>query len=229
MPLAHSSAGTNLSRICASGRLFSPQMLHDEGLKTLADHAVERELGTAGFVFLYAAPFSFPNSGCGFLFSESLERRNKDLGSATPFDSGGLVDHIQRTSGEPAREFFLRHELPLPSHRDYLRPCLESLYEKPGHYIDGTGPRHDGPLALTGGDVRRWVHEVRIPHQVDIRSPHLKAVFAPRRLALVNEVRSLLLWCDAEGFDVVIFDADRDNDFSKLRSACVRYCNQLLN
>ena len=229
IPLAHSSAGENLTKICKSGRLYSPQKLHDLGIKHLKDDAVEKELGTADFVFLYAAPFSFPSSGCGFLFSNSLERHHATTGFATPFDSGGLVKCFQRPSNEWPQDFLLRHELPVPGHRDYLRGCVGFLFEEPFHYIDGTGPNPHGPIKLAGGDDRPWKHEVRVPVEVVIRSPHLKAVFVPRRLGLVPEVRSLFSWCHSEGFDVEDFDADRENDFARLRNACVEYLRKLLN
>lgn len=229
VPLAHSTSGTNMAAVCRSGRLYSPRKLHESHLKTLKPEAVEITLGTTNFVFLYAGPFSFPSSGCGFLFSTSLEGHHATDGLATPFDSGGLVGQL-RSASEPEKPeaFFERHELPVPGHRDYLRICIGSLFGTPFDYIDGTAPEHSGPLALIGSDARRWTHEVRIPDEVFIRSPHLKAVFAPRRLGLVPEIKSLLGWCLSEGFDVEVFDADRENDFARLREACIEYLRKEL-
>jgi hypothetical protein len=91
IPLAHSTSDWNFVKICGSGCLYSPQALSGKGLKPLKSGAVELQLGTSGHVFFYAASFSFPGSGCGLLFGSSLERDNEHDGSATPFDSGGLV------------------------------------------------------------------------------------------------------------------------------------------
>ena len=223
--LAHSTSVSNFVKICDnSGRLLSPQALDLKGIKPLQADAVENTLGTAGFVFLYAAPFSFPSSGCGLLFAKSLEHQHSSDGFATPFDSGALVNHFVRPEmAETPRDFFLRHELPISEHRNYLERCVGSLFVALSDYQEGNRPLHPGPIGLTGGDRRQWTHEVRIPDEVVVRSQHLQAIFAPRRLGLVPEIKNLLNWCSSEGYDVEIFDADRENDFAKLRDACIEY------
>jgi hypothetical protein len=230
LPLAHSTSAANFAAVCGSGRLLSPKILDTKGIKTLKPDAVEIVLGTSPFVFLYAAPFSFPSSGCGLLFERTLEVWHSSDGVATPFDSGGLIDYFVRPDmTESPQDFFLRHQLPLPEHREYLRACIGKLFGDPFDYLNGCDPVRSCPIGLSGGDRRRWTHEIRIPEEVIIRSPHLKAVFVPRRLGLEPQVKSLLSWCHSEGFDVEVFDSDRQNDFAKLRNACLEYLQKLLN
>jgi hypothetical protein len=124
--------------------------------------------------------------------------------------------------------FFQRHELPLSGYRNYLHDCLHSLFGAPFDYVMGKTPVHAGPIGLSGSDARRWIHETRIPNEVHLRGHHLKAVFAPRRAGLVPEIRSFLSWCSAEGFPIEVFDADRENDFAKLQSACIEYLRKEL-
>jgi hypothetical protein len=222
--LAHSRGDKSFADLCsAGGRLRSPAALDAANIKPLKQDAVEITLGTQDFVFLYAAPFSFPNS-CGFLFAPTLEREYSSSGYSTSFDSGGLVKIFQRLDmSEEPREFLMRHELPIPDHREYLLACLGSLFGTPLDYVQGEPPRHAGPIGLIGGDCRRWIHEVRIPHELVVRNPHLQAVFIPRRLALIPEIASLLKWCVAEGFDSIAYDSDRENDFANLRRTCIEY------
>lgn len=230
--LAHSTSDSNFVKVCAGGAaLLSPAILDQRAIKMLKPDAVERTLGTSEFVFLYASAFSYPSSGCGLLFAHSLESDHPDNGSATAFDSGALVNHFRRPDpAEGPRDFFLRHQLPLSEHRDYLCRCVAALFRDPFDYVAGNEPIHPGPIGITGGDpCRRSTHEVRIPDNVPIRSPHLQAVFAPLRLSLEPQVQNLLKWCVAEGFDVVSFETDRDNDFAKLKNACIEYLRTKLN
>jgi hypothetical protein len=228
--LAHSTADANFVAICSpSGRVLSSAGLDAAGIKPLKPDAVEITLGTAAFVFLYAAAFSFPSSGCGLLFAPTLEQQHSDNGFATAFDSGGLISVFQRPDmSEPPRDFFMRHEFPISEHRSYLQSCLAALFSTPLDYFHGNPPQHPGPIGLTGGDCRRWSHEVRIPNEVVVRSPHLQAVFIPRRLGLVPEIKHLVRWCESEGFDAIVYDADRENDFAKLKRACVEYLRDQL-
>lgn len=223
--LAHSTSDVNFAKLCPlGGRLLSPAALDASGLKALKADAVERELDTAGYVFLYASSFAFPNSGCGLLFAPSLERERPGEASATPFDSGGLVKVFRRVDmGESARDFFARHELPVSGYRDYLARCLDTLFAAPLDYLAGWEPRFPCPLGLSLGDQRRWTHEVRIPDQVHVRGAHLQALFVPRRLSLHPEIEPLLNWTLSEGYDVEIFETGRENDFDALKNRCLEY------
>jgi hypothetical protein len=228
IPLAHSTADANFVKICSGNkRLLSPAALDAAGIRSLDPACVEKTLQTAKFAFLYAAPFAFPSSGCGLLFAKELEAQHSEDGFATSFDSGGLVHKYQRVDmAEPPHTFFRRHEIPIPDHRKYLERSLTLLFSVPADYLDGKAPVHPGPVGLAGGDRRRWCHEVRIPGEVAIRSTHLRAIFIPRRVGLVRSVKSLAKWCRQEGFDVVQYAADRNNDFAKLRKACISYLRQ---
>jgi hypothetical protein len=228
--LAHSTADGKFADICASGYLDSAARLAAARHESLAPTCTEVVLGTARSVFFYVSPFGVPNSGCGFLFAKTLESERSDDGVATPFDSGGLRKVFARLdAAEPPREFLARHELPIPEHRRYLRLSMEILFDKPEDYVDGLEPRLPGPIGLTGGDHRRWTHEVRIPDRVFVRDNHLQAVFAPRaRVAADPEVEDLFQWCIGRGTDRILFDTPRENDFEALRRECREYIRRKL-
>ncbi|MCX6635816.1 MAG: hypothetical protein NT090_12165 [Acidobacteria bacterium] len=225
MYLAHSTASAKFSEMCAAGRLLSAIQLAPGKGVDLSPDSVKVLLGTADFVFFYVAPFSFLNTGCGLLFARTLEEYHRDDGVATPFDSGGLVNRVTRPDpAEPPHEFLARHELPVPDHREYLGVCLGTLFDSPMDYLQGSNPRWPGPIGLTGGDRRRWTHEVRIPREVFIRTGHLQAVFAPKsRVAADPEIGRLFEWCKSEGVDRIPFNASRGDDFDTLRRVSVDY------
>jgi len=223
--LAHSTASDKFSKICDAGLLLSATQLALRRGEDLRPNSVEVLLGTADSVFLYVAPFRYPNTGCGLLFARSLEEHHLDDGVATPFDSGGLVDVFTRPDpAEPVRAFLSRHELPIPDHRQYLRISLGTLFEKPIDYIEVSEPRWPGPIGLMRGDRRRWTHEVRIPREVWIRTGDLQAVFAPISRATADpEINRLFEWCKSEGVDRISFNTARADDFEALRRECVKY------
>jgi hypothetical protein len=228
--LAHSTSGEKFSEICASGFLDSAARLAAARGEVLAPTRDEVVLGTAGSVFFYVSPFRYPNTTCGFLFAKTLESHRSDDGVATPFDSGGLLGRFTRPDpAELPRAFLARHGLPIPEHRRYLGLSMAVLFNKPGDYFEGTDPLWPGPIGLTGGDHRRWTHEVRIPDRVFVRGSHLQAVFSPRaRVAADPEVEGLFQWCAREGVDRILFDTPRENDFEALRQECLAYIRRQL-
>lgn len=217
-----------MESICESGYLKSMDVLIAERILTYRPECAEIVLGTTNAVFFYVGGFSYPATTFGFLFKTSLETQNRTQGSATPFDSGGLVAHFQwpEKLSESPREFFARHELPIPEHRQYLSAAMARLYPQPEGYLD---PPTDGlqmnPLGLSGGDSkRRGIHEVRIPDRVLLRSPELLAVFAPKsRVGAFPHARKLFRWCLGNGVDRVYFDEIGGEDFAGLRSVCLNY------
>jgi hypothetical protein len=228
--LAHSTSRKSFSSICDSGYLYSAASLAAARGESLAPARAEVVLGTAGSVFFYVSAFRYPNTTCGFLFAKSLESRRSDDGVATPFDSGGLLEWLTRPDPvEPPRDFLARHELPVPEHRRYLGLSIAVLFDKSEDYFEGTDPLRPGPIGLTGGDHRRWTHEVRIPDRVFVRGSHLQAVFATTaQVARDSAVRSLFQWCEGEGVDSIAFAAPRRNVFEALRRECLGYVRQRL-
>ena len=223
--LAHSTSSRKFSGIAGSGRLLTAAQLAAATEVPLRPDSDEALLGTADSVFLYVGPFRYPYTGCGLLFARSLEEHRKEDGVATPFDSGGLVSRFTRPDpSEPPRAFLSRHELPIPGHRGYLGLSLGVLFGKPMNYVDGVEPRWPGPIGLSGGDRRRWTHEVRIPEQVWLRTGHLQAVFAPTsRVAADPEIGQLFEWCKREGVDHFSFPISRGDDFEALQRVCLEY------
>lgn len=220
--LAHSTTSSGFEKICQTNFLYSPRQLDEKNLKELKTKAVERVLGTEDSVFLYANRFFLPTSGCGFLYKPSVEN-SQPVGSATPFDTGGLVDHYPPPEAENAHEYFERHELPLPRYREYLESSLSGLWETPDHYLDGKDPMHHGPLPHSGGDFRSRTYEVRLRDQLAIRHGHLQAVFIASRMASLPEVEEYSNWCLSEGFDVQLVASNGQNEHSQLKKACVKY------
>src|ERR1035437_233103 len=228
--LAHSTSRKSFSSICDSGYLSSAASLAAARGESLAPACAEVVLGTADSVFFYVSPFRYPNTTCGLLFAKSLESPHRDAGVATPFDSGGLMKIFVRPDpAEPLWDFLARHELPIPEHRRYLGLSMAVLFGKSEDYFEGTDPQRPGPIGLTGGDHRRWTHEVRIPDRVFVRGSHLQAVFATTaQVARGSAVRSLFQWCEGEGVDSIAFATPRGNDFEALRRECLDYIRQRL-
>lgn len=184
----------------------------------------EALLDTAGDVFFYLAPFRYPETSCGLLFRRSLEEEHRAFGSATPFDSGGLIRHVIRLDpGEAPRDFLSRHELPIPDHRRYLKQSLGCLFAAPDHYLTGAPHPDAGPIGLTGGDERRWTHEVRIPDRVGVRTRHLQAVITIVNRSRTPSIKAFLTWCKREGVDYVPCRASHDGDWEALRQAGLDY------
>lgn len=224
--LANSASRTNFRDICASGNIDSRAHLASARSQTLPAECTEFILGTANSVFFYVAPFRYPGTDCGLLFSATLEIAHTVNGVATPFDSGGLLNIFK--TPDP-RAFLSRHDMPIPEHRRYLTLCMDLLFRQPEDYVDGTDPSYPGPVGLTGGDYRRWTHEVRIPDRVLLRSRHLQAAFAPTPLVADSiVVKSLFKWCDEQGVDSISFDAPRGGEFAALQRKCRDYIREKL-
>jgi hypothetical protein len=229
--LAHSRSARIFGQICESGRLVSQERLAAEGVRPVPAGCASAELGTTASVFFYVAPFRYPSTACGFLFSSTLKPNHKDGASATPFDSGGLTSVFKEDlAAEAPRQFLKRHELPVPDHRRYLCLCMHALFESPMDYVDGIEPKLAGPIGLTRGDQRRWTHEVRVPDAVDLRGGHLQAVFAPKsRVKSDRRIRQFFEWCLIQNVDRIEFETARGDDFEMLRKECIRYVQQKLS
>lgn len=223
--LANSSASHNFLQICDDGFLASKEWLCTGKGVPIGPTCAEVALGTTGDIFFYLAPFRFPATACGLLFSPTLESERRDEGFSTPFDSGSLHHHCTRPDpSEPLQDFRSRHDLPLPEHRQYLEAAMHLLFERPEHYVDGIDPVVSGPIGLTGGDCRRWTHEVRLPGRVHIRTRHLQAVWASKRLAGTNRsVENLFTWCRTERVDCAWFEHPSGYEFERLRELCLDY------
>ena len=231
MYLAHSTSGEKFSAICAAGHMASALQLAEQAGKQLSAGRTEVILGTADSVFFFVAPFRYPNTACGLLFARSLEVDHSFQGAATPFDSGALLTvFIRPDPDESPKEFLARHEMPLTGHRRYLALSMDALFSRPEDYVDGVEQCRPGPLGLTGGDCRRWTHEVRIPGRVPVRgSQHLQAIFASRaRVGDDPDIEALFQWCKEAGIDRVAFDTPGGDDFAALRQSCLDYIRRKL-
>lgn len=228
--LAHSTADATFAKICQSGSLRSAARLEADGLRRLRPDCAEAILGTQDAVFFFVAPFRYPSTGCGLLFSRTLEVEAGSKGASTPFDSGSLISKVQRPDpSEPVLDFFRRHELPTPAHRRHLGMSMSWLFDQPRDYVEGLEPQRPHPMGLTGGDQRRWTHEVRIPHRVGIHGSHLEAVFAPAaRIGQDPAIEALFDWCMREGVQRIILDTPRENDFEALKRECLDYIRRRL-
>lgn len=228
--LAHSTKPTKFARICQDSQLVSAAEFNRRKGQSLPPDHTDVKMGTSDCVFLYAAPFRFPHTVCGFLFAASLEDERSHDGAASPFDSGGLVHHISFPPefASPA-EFLRQHELPLPEHRDYLRLSMDNLLDQPEGYIEGRAPNGPSCLGLSGGDERMWTHEVRVPKRLALRGSNLRAVFVHKALPATNPaIEELLQWCRTEGVDWVAFDGPSAGDFDTLKRECIYYVGRKL-
>ena len=181
-------------------------------------------MGTGNCVFLFAAPFRYPSTECGFLFKRTLEDANRDKGAASPFDSGAIDKVYKRPN--PAR-FLSEHELPIPEHRELLRESLERLFEDPWHYVEGEAPRCVSHFGLEGGDARRYTHEVRILDKVSVKN-NLEAVFLVRGRAAEPKIEKYLEWCEDSDVHYEEISTPRRGEFRAIKRACERYIRRKL-
>lgn len=224
--LTHSTSERNFAAICESNAIV-PQAARAlaEGWALRPDCA-EIVLGTSGCTFFYAAPFRLARTTCGFVFSPTLEFEHVDSGSATPFDSGGLVKPhtVRADAAEPVEQFFARHEVPLDTHREYLGMSMSCLFDEPKDYVEGKPPCHSSPIGLKGGDQRGWTHEVRFETDIAIRGTgHLKALFAPEFLFADVRVEPLWAWCETNRVETFPLEIPQGGNFEVLQAACLNY------
>lgn len=230
--LSHATSLQKMRRVADSRELLSQREVARRTGKTQMAQTTETLLGTDDDVFFFLAPFRYPHTHCGLLFGRSLEEHHAASASATPFDSGGLHDPpkcLRPDPSEPVAAFLARHQLPIPEHRVYLELTLTILFASPWDYIEGVDPRTAGPIGLTGGDARRWTHEVRIPTAVPLDRNHLKALFVS--VAAVEgdaEIGLLDEWCRGQAIDTVYIDTPGRDDFEALRRQSISYLRQRL-
>ena len=233
MPLSHATGLDPFEKICGSGSLLSLARRHAVEPLDWSDHPVEVRMNTRDCVFLFAGPFRYPCvTACGFLFKPGLENARAADGAASPFDSGGLVNHHRPPDNEDPLAFLQRHEMPIPDYRRYFMLVLDLLFEDPLHYLEGRDPVRPGPVRLEVGDsdARRWTFEVRLRDELPIR-PALQALFVSKTAAGMSSVVETCSWCRANGVDIVRYASprgrDRDN-FVTMQRKSIAYIRRRL-
>lgn len=228
--LANSSPRKVFEAICVSEQILCQFQVTATTGKQFPPTCAEAVLETAGFVFLYAGSFRYPETSCGFLFRPALEDNHRDTGCASPFDSGGLLRHfVYAGSGHPP-SFHRQHEIPLPEHRNLLALTLDLCFGDPLDLVrlrsaHGLPP---SPFGIAGGDLRRYTHEVRIPDFVPVRSEHLEAVFVGGNVTDIPALEDLAEWCGQHGVSFERFDAPGDGDYEELRKRATGYIERKL-
>ena len=178
-------------------------------------------------MFLFAGPFRFPETECGFLFKVSLEVDRSADCVATPFDSGGLLEHHRPPDDEDPKAFLDRHEMSVPEYRGFLELVLNRLFAEPWDYLTGTDPVREGPVRFLGGDAdqRRWTFEVRVEREVPVR-PHLQALFFSTAATRHAPVQEMISWSRENNVDIVQYDSPRGTigeSFKVMDAQCVHY------
>ncbi len=232
MPLAHATGADTFAKICQSGTILSLTRLAAIVPLDWSDHPIETQLETQDCVFLFAGPFRYPDTSCGFLFRPELAEARTGDGAASPFDSGGLANHHRPPGGEAPLDFMRRHEMPIPQYRQYHLLVLDLLFDDPWHYVDCVNPVHQGPvqLAPADSDARQWAFEIRLRDELPIR-PHLQAVFSPVFASESDSVVETLYWCDTNGVDIIEYPGLRGSDefnFELMKRKCEAYIRSVL-
>ena len=225
VPLAHSTSFDGFQEIIRSGQLLSPEKLAalSPSSEDTPDPTTEEILGTESFVFLFAGPFRFGPSSCGFLFRVDMETDRVSEGEASPFDSGGLINVFSGIEGTP-KDFLDRHRLPPVGHRKYLEGKLSAFFDEPIWYVEAVPPDglRDPVVGLRGGDARRWTHEVRLKDQLDIHDP-LEAVFYSKSNVGIDLVADFLIECRGRGVYIEAFEASREQEYDVMLRCCCDY------
>ncbi len=151
-----------------------------------ARRSVERILGTANDVFTYAGPCRYTKGrrplSVGLLFRWEIEQHRSGEAVATPFDSGAVFKYLRPSDAERKQiDFVRRHELPVPEYRRLLEQYLTAFVADPSDYIRGTDPQPVWPIAVKGGDARRWTFEVRFRTRLSVNH-QLLAAFVPKKI-----------------------------------------------
>lgn len=222
LPLTHATSIGKLPTVLRSGALRSQQEINQRVGEA------EDALDTRDDVFLYAGAFTYPGTECGFLFLRSVETDPPDYGVSTPFDSGALASKIPPPAPYADGVTFVRdHELPVPDYRDLLADVIARFLPSADAYLHqasqfacgncGTPLPH--PFGLVGGDRRAATFELRLPKQVPLVPPHLRAVFV-REGFEIPELSALF----ALGVPIVRFPAEDGADFfHALRTSCITF------
>lgn len=229
MPLCHTTSEKTLGFILTSGALLSPVQ------RGATPRRADVLLGATNDVCFYLGSAAFPDNDFGFLFSQVLTSDPGDHASATPFDSGGCIRRYTLPPGVDGPSHVQSHSMPVPACRDYLGDLLVSHFENPRAYLAGDGftcPSCKKSLAdphgMNSPDAHALfrMHEVRIPGRVELQTPLLLAVFAPRGI-----VPPSLAPLISSGVKLVLYDNTADKDRTRaLRTASLEYIlNQVLN
>lgn len=235
LPLTHARTSAQFVRIVTDEKgigpkVFSPaRVAHYFGQPVRPDSA-EAVLGTDEFVFLYCGQFRYPGTQVGFLFSTSFEDERGAACESSPFDSGGLHNHMAWPDpAESAQAFLARHSLPVPGYRNLLANRALYLFAAPEHYLSHSAPpiRPD-PIGLAPkpptavSDPRFWTFEIRARDEAALARPHLAAAFYVARLQSEPSVIDFLAALD-DSVHVEQILADEDDAFGALQSRCLVY------
>ena len=225
LPLSNTFPVKTFASICGQRYLRSQADLMAAGImKQPSGPTTEQQLGTDTSVFFFLAPFSYPNTQCGILFKREMQKTYKNKGEASSFDSGGLIRHFTLPAGIAPKGFLSRHLLPVPGHEELLETSLVYLFKDPKDYIFGKDPLHSGPVVLSGGDRRRWTHEVRIASPIPVYDAlQVEAVFLMKDRLTVPEIENFLTYCKTHGILRIRFDAPFDQAFDKMKQLCINY------
>lgn len=132
--------------------------------KTNRTREAEASLGLGDSLYFFAG-YSCPDFGdVVLLYDDGIA--DKDDGSATPFDTGGLhAGLVHHSSAADAKEYCQQHAVPLSEWRAAIRPYLESYFESSAAYVTGEAPVGDDPshrLQHPKNSRRAWTWEIRI-------------------------------------------------------------------
>lgn len=235
LPLTHARSSAQFVKITEDKggvgvRVLSPaKIAFYFGIPIRPDSA-ESALGTCDFVFLYCGQFRYPETQVGFLFAPTFENAFGPSCEASPFDSGSLHKHAAWPDvKETATAFLARHSLQVPEYRTCLACRLHYLFDEPKNYLgQSESPVRSDPIGLvprppaTIADPRLWTFEVRVQDEIDLSSPHLKAVFYSARLESEPSVVAFLSRQPPEVYLEQLF-VDDDGAFHSLQSACLDY------
>ncbi|MDA8134274.1 MAG: hypothetical protein M0T82_06585 [Desulfobacteraceae bacterium] len=225
LPLSNTFSIKNFTSICNQQYLRSQvELIADGTMEKQLSPTTEQQLGTDTFVFFFLAPFSYPNTQCGILFKKEMQKTYKNKSEASPFDSGGLLEKFTLPPGIAPKDFLYRHLLPVPEHEELLEAALIFLFNDPTDYIHGINPLHPSPVNITGGDRRRWTHEVRIASPIPIYDPTgIEAVFLMKNRLTEPGIEDFLTYCNNHGILSITFDSPLNQAFDEMKQLCIAH------
>lgn len=236
LPLSLATSSDALESIWGAQTIKSQRDLNGGLSKKKSDGSYTDEviLHTDDDVFFFAGPFRYPvNSGpCGLIFSPEIESKLSNRKIATPFDSGGLLNHFKplNTSLTPI-EFVRANEMPVPDYRTYLGEFIATTFHEPTDYLhDDNAPACDTPMLVKSkdpnADARQWTFEVRCQGPVPMDAP-LMAIIIERALAQSGDwAEDMMMVLKSRGVVFTLFDTVDGSDWEILKEQGQKFLDQ---
>jgi hypothetical protein len=183
-----------------------PELLSPKRMGTRATDA-RTFAGTVDAVCFWIGPLRIPDRNAALVFRAEAEK----AGTATPWDSGGLLARCAQHLGEAERKSLIeRRTMSAPGYRRALAAAIFVRHGNPQRYVQGALLRATDPDRICQGtDLSSFTYEAQIPGRLRIFTDDLMYGAAHGSVAMNRHMNRVRSFCD--DFDVI-------DDFSEHRT-----------